>query len=51
MTASKYIAHLAATEPIMAVADEIKLVISESPSVALDELVDSLWGQISRYYK
>nr|DAQ28257.1 MAG TPA: hypothetical protein [Caudoviricetes sp.] len=50
MSAFEYIAHLAATEPIMAVAEEIKLVISESPSVALDELVDGLWEQISRYY-
>lgn len=50
MTASEYIAHLVATEPIMAVVAEIMLVINESPSIDLDNLVDGLWGQISRYY-
>lgn len=50
MTASEYIAHLVSTEPIMAVADEIMLVLRENTRVALDELIDGLWGQISRYY-
>ncbi len=50
MTASEYIAHLVSTEPIMAVADEIILVLRENRRVSLDELIDGLWGQISRYY-
>lgn len=50
MSAAEYIAHLVATEPIMAVADEIMLVLRENTRVALDELIDGLWGQISRYY-
>ena len=50
MTASEYVAHLVATEPIMAVVDEIMLVLRENTRVALDELIVGLWGLISRYY-
>lgn len=53
MTASEYIAHIADTEPIEAVREEMILLGNESPVVRLmgyDEFVRRFWKEMPRRY-
>lgn len=53
MTASEYVAHIADTEPIEAVREEMILLGNESPVVRLmgyDEFVGRFWKEMPRRY-